>query len=63
MYVVLVLILLFLLVRESDLERFVGMKFFGSFLSQKKSGSQEDNQVSILGCPHLFFGRLGREDT
>ena len=21
----------------------------------KKSGSQEDNQASFLGCPHLFF--------
>ena len=21
----------------------------------KNSGSQEDNQVSILGCPHLFL--------
>ena len=27
----------------------------------KKSGSQEDNQASILGCPHLFFGRRGRK--
>ena len=29
----------------------------------KKSGSQEDNQASILGCPHLFVGRQGREDA
>ena len=26
----------------------------------KKSGSQEDNQTSILGYPHLLFGRRGR---
>ena len=26
-----------------------------------KSSSQEDNQASILGSPHLFFGRRGRE--
>ena len=29
----------------------------------KKSGSQEDNQASMSGCPHLYFGCLGREDT
>ena len=23
------------------------------------SGSQEDNQISIFGCPHSFFGRRG----
>ena len=28
----------------------------------KKSGSQENNQASILGCPHLFFGHQGREN-
>ena len=27
------------------------------------SGSQEDNQISIFGCPHSFFGRRGHEDT
>ena len=53
MYVVLVLILLFLLVREKYLERF-GIKKCGSFPSQK-SGSQKDNQASIFGCPHFFF--------
>ena len=26
-------------------------------------GSQEDNQISIFGCPHSFFGRRGHEDT
>ena len=25
----------------------------------KISGSQEDNQISIFGCPHSFFGRQG----
>ena len=39
------------------------MKMFGSILSPKKSGSQEDNQASVFGFPHLFFGRRGREDT
>ena len=29
----------------------------------KISGSQEDNQISIFGCPHSFFGRRGHEDT
>ena len=38
------------------------MKIFGSNLSQK-SGSQEDNPVSILGSPQLFFGRRGRENA
>ena len=28
----------------------------------KKTDSQEDNQASIFGCPHLYFGRRGRED-
>ena len=30
---------------------------------QKISGSQEDNQISIFGCPHSFFGHRGHEDT
>ena len=25
--------------------------------------SQEDNQISILGCPHSIFGHQGHEDT
>ena len=29
----------------------------------KISGSQEDKQISIFGCPHSFFGRRGHEDT
>ena len=29
----------------------------------KISGSQEDNQISIFGCPHSFVGRRGHEDT
>ena len=29
----------------------------------KISGSQEDNQISIFGCPHSFFGRQGHKDT
>ena len=29
----------------------------------KISGSQEDNQISISGCPHSLFGRQGHEDT
>ena len=29
----------------------------------KISGSQEDNQISIFGCPHSFFGGLGHKDT
>ena len=29
----------------------------------KISRSQEDNQISIFGCPHSFFGRRGHEDT
>ena len=29
----------------------------------KTSGSQEDNQISIFGCPHSFFGHRGHEDT
>ena len=29
----------------------------------KISGSQEDNQISIFGCPHSFFGHRGHEDT
>ena len=29
----------------------------------KISGSQEDNQISIFGCPHSFFGRRGHEDA
>ena len=53
MYVVLVLILLFLLVRE----RYVGMKIkLGQFFHKKSGSQKEDNQASILGCPHLFFG-------
>ena len=44
LYVVLVLILLVLL--EGKL---LGQFFY------KKSGSQEDKQALILGCPHLFF--------
>ena len=28
----------------------------------QKSGSQEDNQISIFGCPHSFFGRRGHAD-
>ena len=38
------------------------MKFLGKFF-HKISGSQEDNQASILDCPHLVFGRQGREDA
>ena len=30
---------------------------------QKISRSQEDNQISIFGCPHSIFGRRGQEDT
>ena len=26
---------------------------------QKISGSQEDNHISIFGCPHSIFGRRG----
>ena len=29
----------------------------------KISGSQEDNRISIFGCPHSFYGRRGHEDT
>ena len=29
----------------------------------KISGSQEDNQISIFGCPHSFLGRRGHENT
>ena len=29
----------------------------------KISGSQEDNQISIFGCPHSFFGCRGHKDT
>ena len=29
----------------------------------KISGSQEENQISIFGCPHSNFGRQGHEDT
>ena len=29
----------------------------------KVSGSQEDNQISIFGCPHSVFGRRGHKDT
>ena len=32
-------------------------------ISPKISGSQEDNQISIFGCPHSFSGRRGHEDT
>ena len=35
---------------------------YGQLLSKyfsKISGSQEDNQISIFGCPHSFFGRRG----
>ena len=35
------------------------MKMFRSILSQQ-SGSQEDNQASIFGCPLLDFGCRGR---
>ena len=28
-------------------------------ISPKISGSREDNQNSIFGCPHSFFGRRG----
>ena len=28
-------------------------------ISPKISGSQEDNQISIIGCPHSFYGRRG----
>ena len=31
---------------------------FGSILSQKKSGSQEDNQASILGCLIYWAPRM-----
>ena len=57
MCVVLVLILLFLLVRERKLERFVRMKVGQLF--HKKSGSQGDNQASSFGCPHATFGCQG----
>ena len=53
MYVVLVLILLFLLVRERQLETFVRIEKLCQFF-HKKSGSQEDNQASIFGHPHSF---------
>ena len=36
--------------------------YMGLFF-HKISGSQEDNQASILDCPHLVFGRQGREDA
>ena len=33
--------------------------YFQITFPPKKSGSQEDNQISIFGCPHSFFGRRG----
>ena len=43
------------------LKEFVWTIIFKIF-SQKISGGQEDNQISIFGCPHSFFGRRGHED-
>ena len=47
------------LVKERKLEQFAGMKMFGSTLS----GSQEDNQAIIFGCPHLSIGCPECKDT
>ena len=38
-------------------------EFIWTTIFQKISGSQEDNQISIFGCPHSIFGRRGHEDT
>ena len=34
-----------------------------NYIFPKISGSQEDNQISIFGCPYTIFGRRGHEDT
>ena len=39
---------------------------YGQLFSKKIqniSGSQEDNHISIFGCPHSIFGRRGHKDT
>ena len=39
------------------------LKNYFQIIFPKISGSQEDNQITIFGCPHSFFGRRGHEDT
>ena len=39
------------------------MDNYFQYIFSKISGSQEDNQRSIFGCHHSFFGRRGHEDT
>ena len=48
MYVVLVLTLLFLLVRERYIERLVGMNIFGSILSQKNLVARRATRPQFL---------------
>ena len=52
---------------EKERVRIKSLKYlYGQLFSKyfsKISGSQEDNQISIFGCPHSFFGRRGHEDT
>ena len=47
---------------NKNLKEFVWTTIFKIF-SQKISGSQEDNLISIFGCPHSIFGCRGHEDT
>ena len=46
---------------NENLKEFVWTTIFLKKI-QKISGSQEDNQISIFGCPHSIFGRRGHED-
>ena len=47
-------------VRIKSLKKMYGQLFSKYF--SKIFGSQEDNQISIFGCPHSFFGRRGHAD-
>ena len=39
-----------------------GKNYFQNIFPQI-SGGQEDNQISIFGCPHSIFGRRRQEDS
>ena len=47
---------------NKDLKRICMDNYFQNIFP-KISGSQEDKQISIFGCPHSIFGSRGHEDT
>ena len=49
-------------VRIKSLKNLYG-QVFSKYIFPKISGSQEDNQILIFGCPHSFYGCGGHEDT